>query len=274
MGSAASVETSAASSSSLVTDSTVAETVLEAVRAFQQALLSLTQYATNRGREQEFLKSHAEADLSSLLATFTPPDLDYKVVDVAHNLGMNALGELLQLATTTGVGEEELPPGPLHDFVPISLVPDVVKCVDATPMLSKEGQRHFATQFNEQSAKNLRGAVAELCGVMQTVVVERCQVKNIAKMCHEVMDAANADFRPVYESVWRRVEENETVHIEKYREVAASMTFPLAQAVQTAKDPVELLEHASSVQPKYRRIIGKLVSDVSGAETKIPTVCV
>ena len=273
MGSAASIAT-LAKSPSVLADSPAAQAVLEAVRAFHEALIRLTQLATTAGPEQDVLKSHAKADLTSLLASFTPDGLDWEVGDVACDLGTQALGKLLQLATTTGVREEEMPPGPLRDFVPISLVPDVVKCVDATPMFSKEGQRDFASQFNKQSAKNLRGAVAELCKVMRTSVVERCQVENIAKTCHEVVDAGNADFRPIYESVWHRVEENEMVHIEKYREVAAGMTFPLAQAVQTAKDPVELLEHASSVQPKYRRIIGKLVSGVSGAESKIPTVCV
>ena len=298
MGSAASIETPAAAGTGTGSSSPAAQTVLEAVRSFHGALLRLAQYATNGGQEQDFLKSHAKADLTSLLSGFTPPapapglGLDYEVVDVALDLGTNALGALLQLATTsataTTVAKEEMPEGPLRNFLPISLVPDVVKVVDAAPMLSKEGQRDFATQRNgnghgngngngngnKQSAKDLRAAVADLSAAMRTAVVERCcEVENIAKTCHEVVDAANADFRPVYESVWHRVEENEKVHLGQYREVAAGMAFPLAnQAVQTAKDPVELLEHGARVQQKYRRIIGELVFDVSGAKAKIPTV--
>ena len=107
---------------------------------------------------------------------------------------------------------------------------------------------------------------------MRTIIVERCQLENIAKTYHEVVDTANADFRPVYNLVWARVVKNEKSSIEKYREAAASMTFPLAQAVQSAKDPVELLEHGFNVHDRYRRIIAEVVANVSDARPKIPTV--
>ena len=170
MGSAASIETSAAASSSSLSSgdsSPAAQAVLDVVRAFHGALLRLAQYATNGGQEQDFLKSHARADLGTLLASFTPPHLDHKVVDVARDLGMNTLGKLLRLASgqeeeeekeqAEEEEEEEMPPGPLRDFVPIALVPEVAKVIEASPILSRGAQHKFAAQPTTASAQDLRG---------------------------------------------------------------------------------------------------------------------
>lgn len=270
MGAAASIAT-LARSPSLLADSPAAQAVLEAVRAFHEALIRLTQLATAAGPEQDVLKSQAKADLTSLLASYTPDALGWEVHDVACDLGTQALGKLLQLANRV---EERMPPGPLRDFLPITLAPEVVKVVEASSsILSTDAQRDFVANPDAKVAEDLRGVVADLSVATHTAVVERCKVDNIAKTCHEVVDAANADFRPVYESVWHRVEENDRAGFDKYRETAATVTFPLAQVVQTAKDPVELLEHGSSVQTEYRRIIDELVADVQGARLKIPSVC-
>jgi hypothetical protein len=122
------------------------------------------------------------------------------------------------------------------------------------------------------AAQDLQHAVADISTAMHTAVVKRCTVENIAKICNDVVAAANADFLPVYESVWSRLEGNDAAGTEAYRQAMAPVKFPVAEAVQSAKDPVELLRHGSGVMGAYARVIRDVVNPVKGATPIIPTV--
>eukprot|EP00750_Incisomonas_marina_P000749 INCI1055.2.p1 GENE.INCI1055.2~~INCI1055.2.p1 ORF type:complete len:442 (-),score=79.47 INCI1055.2:1390-2715(-) len=293
MGSAASVSEGSPSPAHPGAAAVVAH--VEELRAVLQRIahLSLTP-----GDARDFIRRHSTADVKQLLAMDEAESVEVvgrsnvggeattvpkeEVSTLALKLGAAVLTGALEAACArpdeaakhpAGHGHDapQFPEGPLRDFLPIGSEPLVKEVVDS-PVLSKEAQRAFGIDPTDAaSAAELRAAALRLANTMRRTVERRCnEEEGIADLAHRVVEAANADFLPVYESVWERIFRNEQANCDAFQKVAAAITFPAQGQAQEATDPVELLVHAAAVKPAYDQIIDRIVRSVDGAEASIP----
>ena len=248
------------------------------VRALHANMARLARLAVTPGPAKDVIGRHTEADVRRLLADLDPPS-DRAVADLAHQLNTGVLKGILHAAsggTEPEENEEEeeaMPEGPLRDFLPIS-GETAVGALVAVPALSKDAQQQAVLHHADPAEQEtLRGAVQELAKAMDKAVESRCHIEGIALKCNAVIDAANANFLPVYDAVWNRIPQGDQAGCDEYNAVVNDLVFPAASADQKAGDPVKLLLHAAQVKSDYDTIVGDIVDSVGkDAKASIPSV--
>jgi hypothetical protein len=260
--------------------------VLAALRQLDVAITHLANLVVSDTSARAFVAGLDSAHLRRAVEDLLVEPIiieDPDVADLRSTLVAGVLGQLRDgvrgTADHASIMAES--PGALRDFTPICEHEDVAQHIDS--LLLKRAQRELQREQMLQpnpdddtpaaAADNvLRPAADAILAAVRRSAEQRCKEPDIARLCHAVVDAANADFRPVYESVWARIRSNEVAGAIEYKATAEALSFPAAGAVQTAADAVQLLQHAANVKPEYDKVVGALVEALADVELIIPPV--
>ncbi len=253
----------------------VSMTVLQALHELDVVLTRVSTLVVTDESARAFVKgldaSNLEALQQQLIAV-----ADDDVAGIRSALMSNVLAQLRDLvkAGCGSHGEADnndvvLPEGPLRDFTPICDQVDVAQHIDKLVLTGAQKDLQQRPDDAPVIDDVLRPAADAIVAAVRRAVSRRCSEAGIARVCRAVVDAAIADFRPVYDVVWARICANEEDGAAEFKDVAASLSFPALGAKQTASDAVELLQHAAKTKGEYDRVVRGLVKHVSGVQLRL-----
>jgi hypothetical protein len=250
-------------------------TVLNALRDLDVSLARIATLVVTDKQARAFVKGLTASQLEALQQPIAIADDDAAVVKSA--LVSSVLGQLRDFIQAeedsgnhnNGDGAVLLPEGPLRDFTPICDQADVAQHINRLVLdgAQQDLQRHPDGAAAVDDV--LRPAADAIVAAVSRAVAQRCREPGVARICRAVVDAAIADFRPVYEVVWARICANEEDGAAEFKEAVASLSLPASGAVQTAADAVQLLQHAAKAKLEYDRVVRGLVKDVSGVQLRL-----
>ena len=260
----------------------VRDALWHAVRDLDVAITRIATFVVTDAAARAFVAGLDSGDLRRAVEDLAPI-ADIVLTGLRSTLVSSVL-EQLQDHVQQAHQEADMPDGPLRDFKPICDDPDVAAHIDKLAL--SEAQLELQHHPDDEAASAAAVAVLQrsaraMLSAMRRSVVKRCNEEDVVTNCKKVVDAANADFRPIYESVWTRIFANEGGGAEgradkggvaEYKTAVDLLEFPAAGSTQTAIDAVELLLHAAKAQPGYCKEVRAIVDPLSGVQLSIPPV--